>query len=209
MARLSLLAAAAALTLAAAGCTKTPNDPVPPTAAPPSAVSTPEAEEKVPYRLNVLDLCQRTDLQPLQEFSLKVKSTDGRSPMLGTGESCVFELESPNGKPATLQVQAFAPPSVQEAKRLYTAQRGKRMTSDGAVSGVGEEAEGFTIQTEPEPGFKYGEYRIQARNANLLVDVWLAVGAPDAFIAKETIAAKVLAILKTTLATIDDNWRVS
>ena len=207
MVRLSLLAAVAALTLAAAGCTKQQPDPVPP-AASHSVVSTPAAEEKVPYLLNVLDLCRHTDVQPLQEFSLKVKSTDGRSPLLGTGESCVFEFDSPTGKPATLQVQAFAPPSVEEAKRMYAAQRGKRMASDGPVGAVAEEAEAFTIQTEPQPDFKYAEYRIQARQANLLVDVWLAVGAPDAFIAKERLAAKVLAILNTTLATINDNWLV-
>ncbi len=207
MARLSLLAAAAALTLAATGCTKAQPDPVPPLV-PSSAAATQPAEETVPYRLNVLDLCQRTDLQPLQEFSLKVKSTDGRSPMLGAGESCVFEFDSPSGRPATLQVQALAPPSVAEAKQLYTAQRGTRMTSDGPISGVGEQAEGFAIQTEPTPGFKYGEYRIQARKANLVLDVWLAVGANDAFIAKEKLAAKVLAILKTTLATVDDSWMV-
>jgi hypothetical protein len=161
----------------------------------------------VPYRLNVLDLCQRTDLQPLQDFSLKVKSTDPRAPFLGSGESCLFEFDQASGLPASLQVQALAPPSVDEAKRMYTAQRGTRMTPDGAVGGVGEEAEGFAIQTEPQPGFKYGEYRIQARNANLVLDVWLAMGA-SAFIPKETLAAKVLAILKTTLATVDDSWRV-
>ncbi len=201
-----MLAAFAALVLASAGCTKPQPDPVPPLP-PTTSAPTSSAEAAVPYRLNVLDLCKRTDLAPLQDFSFKVKSTDPRSPMLGAGESCVFEFDTPSGQPATLQVQALAPPSVLEAMRMYTAQRGTRMTPDGAVSGVGEQAEGFTIQTEPKPGFKYGEYRIQARKANLVLDVWLAVGG-STFVPKETLAAKVLAILKNTLATVDEAWLV-
>ncbi|GIH08611.1 hypothetical protein Rhe02_66780 [Rhizocola hellebori] len=196
-----------ALTLVSTGCTKPLPDPVPPVPPRPTGSATPGAEVTVPYRLNVLDLCKRTDLAPLQDFSLKVRSTDPRSPFLGSGESCLFEFDQANGLPATLQVQALAPPTVEEAKRMYAAQRGTRMTRDTAVSGVGEEAEGFAIETEPKPGFKYGEYRIQARNANLVLDVWLAIGAA-AFIPKETLAAKVLAILKNTLATVDDSWRV-
>ena len=81
------------------------------------------------------------------------------------------------------------------------------MVSDAAVSGVGDQAEGFAIQTEPKPGFKYGEYRIQARKANLVLDVWLAVGG-STFVPKETLAAKVLTILKNTLATVDEAWLV-
>jgi len=70
------------------------------------------------------------------------------------------------------------------------------MTPDGALAGVGEEAEGFTKQSEP--GYKYAEYLIHARRGNLVVKVWLAVGG-NAFTPKDKLAAVTLAIAKGTL----------
>ncbi|HCU50937.1 MAG TPA: hypothetical protein DGG94_14250, partial [Micromonosporaceae bacterium] len=38
----------------------------------------------------------------------------------------------------------------------------------------GERAEAFALETES--GFKYAEYKIHAREDNLVIEVWLAVG---------------------------------
>lgn len=207
MARHALAAIGAfALVIPVAACTDSAPQADPGTTASTSApASTSAAPSAVRYQSDALDLCSRTDLEPLASLSLKVKTTDRTPPLSGEGESCLFEMDTPSGRPASLRVEAVAPETVAAAEQIYKAQRdGSRMTPDGQVSGVGEEAEGFTLQTEP--GFKYSEYRIHVRDGNLVIEVWLAVGG-DEFTPKETLAEKVLGITKTIFATVSEEWR--
>jgi hypothetical protein len=147
-----------------------------------------------------VDLCGRTDLTPLNSLSLKVEGTDPTPPPSGPGAACLFELRPPGGQPANLRVEATTLASADEAGRLYRAtQQVTGMTPDGALAGVGEEAEGFTKQSDP--GYKYAEYLIHARRNNLVVKVWLAVGG-EAFTPKEKLAAVALEITKQTLGLV-------
>ena len=168
-----------------------------PSAMTPSATSTAAGAM---YDAAGLDLCGRTDLSPLDSLSLKVVGTDPTPPRSGPGAACLFELRPPGGQPASLRVEATTLASPEEASRLYRAtQAVTGMTADGALAGVGEEAEGFTKQSDP--GYKYAEYLIHARRGNLVVKVWLAVGA-EAFAPKEKLAAATLAITNGTLGLV-------
>ncbi|MFC6022325.1 hypothetical protein ACFP2T_39975 [Plantactinospora solaniradicis] len=149
------------------------------------------------YNAVGLDLCAGTDLAPLADLSLTVEKRNAREPRSAPGSACQFDLRTRSGHEATLLVEASTLTSADEAGRLYKATRDVTvMRPDGAVSGIGDEAEGFT--EESEPGFKYSEYMIHARSGNLVLKVWLAVGG-TAFTPKDVLADKATTIAKATL----------
>jgi hypothetical protein len=196
-----------ALVLSVAGCSDGPDDPLTaPTAAATSAG--PAASATTPgglarrYDATHLDLCARTDRAPLAGLSLKLSRSEPRPPRSAPGAACLFDLRTTDGHEASLLVEASTLGSAEEAGRLYRATADVTgMTADGAIAGVGEEAEGFA--KESDPGFKNSEYLVHARTGNLVVKVWLAVGG-KAFTPKQRLADAVLPILKATLAVIPE-----
>ncbi|HEX5596382.1 MAG TPA: hypothetical protein VFX61_10245 [Micromonosporaceae bacterium] len=201
--RSALAVAGSVVVLLAAGACTGPSSP--PTVAPTTAVtseSAPAVERSQPAKYDAagFDVCGRTDLGLIADLSLTVTGTVPKSPRSGPGAACLFEMRSRDGHPASLLVEATTLASTAEAEQLYRATRQvSNMTVDGAVAGVGDEAEAFT--KESEPGFRYSEYLVHARSENLVVKVWLAVGAKE-FTAKSVLAAKSLAVLKATLALV-------
>ncbi|MEU7923262.1 hypothetical protein [Micromonospora zamorensis] len=152
------------------------------------------------YDATNLDLCRRTDLAPLADLSVKVARTDPKPPLGRPGSSCLFEMRTADDHQANLLVEASSLTSVEEAGRLYTAtQQVTGMTADGPVPGLGEQAEAFVKRSDP--GFKYTEYMVHARGANLVVKVWLAIGG-GSYLPKEVLAAKALEILKATFTAV-------
>ncbi|RZT77907.1 hypothetical protein EV382_1082 [Micromonospora violae] len=73
------------------------------------------------------------------------------------------------------------------------------MRRAGDLEGIGDEAEAYTRQSQP--GFKYAEYMAQARDDNLVVQVWLAVGG-DEFVSTELLARETVRALRRTLALV-------
>ncbi|WP_230394394.1 hypothetical protein [Plantactinospora alkalitolerans] len=147
-----------------------------------------------------LDLCAGTDLAPLADLSLRVEKKNAQAPRSAPGSACQFNLRTRSGHEATLLVEASTLTSAEEAGRLYKATRDvTAMRPDGAVGGIGDEAEGFS--EESDPGFKYSEYMIHARSGNLVLKVWLAVGG-TAFTPKDVLAEKTTAITGATLAQV-------
>ncbi|MFG3640769.1 hypothetical protein ACGF3C_10950 [Micromonospora sp. NPDC047762] len=165
----------------------------------PATSSPPPAVDSL-YDATNLDLCRRTDLAPLADLSVKVARTDPKPPLARQGSSCLFAMRTADDHQANLLVEASSLTSAEEAGRLYTAtQQVTAMTADGFLADVGEEAEGFVKRSDP--GFKYTEYMVHARGANLVVKVWLAVGG-DSYLSKQVLAAKALAILKATYTAV-------
>jgi hypothetical protein len=202
------MAALGALTIACGavgGCTDRPNGAggatsAGSTTAPTSPEASPASSTGRLYRATDLDLCTRTSLAPLADLSLTVQRTDPTPPRSAPGAACLFEMRTEDGHIASLRVEAATPPSIQEAQRLYRAtEQVTVMQPDGSISGIGDEAEGFSKQSEP--GFKYSEYLVQARTGNLVAEVWLAVGGKD-FVPKQTLAARSRTILAATLAQV-------
>lgn len=191
------------LVLSLGACTS--EKPAPQVTATPIASATSNAPAAVKYRYqpSTVDLC-KTDLTPLAELKLAPKKTDSTLPLAGPGEACLFEMTTPSGHIASLRVEAVALTSSEDAQRLYKTQHDTtRMKPDGGISGLGDEAEGFTLETEP--GFKYSEYRVHARQDNLVLEVWVAVGG-NAFTPKQILAAIAQAVTRTTLATVSAAW---
>lgn len=152
------------------------------------------------YHAADLDLCERTDLKPLADMLLTVTGTDPRPPAGRVGSACLFEMRTADGYPASLRVEASTLPTAEEAERLYRGtQQATGMTPEGPVAGLAEEAEAFSKRSEP--GFKYAEYMVHARTGNLVTKVWLAVGG-DSYPSTETLATKVIAILKAVQAAV-------
>ncbi len=193
------------LALATAACTSRPESTVtPPSVVPSPSVPAISSHATPKYEAGTVGLCAKTDLAPLVDLSLKVVRKDPTPPTSGPGEACLFEMTTPDGHIASLRVEAVALASAGDAERLYRAERAvTRMISDGSVAGVGEQAEAFAIQSEP--GFKYAEYKIHVRDANLVLEVWLAVGG-NVFTPKATLAAATRAVVDSAFATVSRAW---
>ncbi|MFK3985252.1 hypothetical protein ACI2K4_33370 [Micromonospora sp. NPDC050397] len=192
--------------LFAAGCGSGSSDvPTPTTgpAAPETTGSSAPAGTGRTYDAVGLDLCARTDLGPLADLSLTVERREPKQPRSAPGAACLFEMRTRSGHQASLLVEASTLGSADEAGRLYRAtQDVSEMNPDGAVDGVGDEAEAFAQQSEP--GFRYAEYMIHTRSGNLVLKVWLAVGG-TAFTPKDVLAAKVETIVKATLSQVPES----
>ncbi|MEU5566783.1 hypothetical protein [Micromonospora musae] len=157
--------------------------------------TTPSAVERS-YHAADLDLCARTSLEPLADLALTVTRTDPKPPVGRPGAACLFEMRTKAGYEANLRVEASTPATVDEARQLYRGtQQATGMTALGSLTDVGDEAEAFSKRSAP--GFKYAEYMVHSRSANLVVKVWLAVGG-DSYAPTSSLAAKSLAVLKAT-----------
>ncbi|HEX5542969.1 MAG TPA: hypothetical protein VFX60_15640 [Micromonospora sp.] len=188
--------------LLAAAC-GSPSDPpagTPTVTATTESTPTPAPTQQTKYDAVGMDVCGRTDLGLIADLSLTVTDTLPKAPTSGPGAACLFEMRSRDGHPASLLVEATTLVSTEEAERLYrTTRQVTVMTPVGDVAGVADEAEAYT--KESEPGFKYAEYLVHARSGNLVVKVWLAVGA-NKVTAKSELASSALAVLQATLALV-------
>jgi hypothetical protein len=152
------------------------------------------------YDATGLDVCAKADVGQLTDLSLTVERSDSKAPTSAPGAACLFELRGPDGRKATLLVEASTLTSPQDAEKLFRATRNVTvMTFDGEVKGIGDQAEGFA--KESQSGSKNSEYLVHARSGNLVVKVWLTVGGND-FTPKATLATKAQAILKAALASV-------
>jgi hypothetical protein len=201
------LTSALALVLALSACTSSPPS-TPSTSAPTSAPPGSAAAAAPSYRYQPgVNLCEKTDVGVVAPLNLTVKSKSGTPPQAGPGEACLIEATSPSGRPASLRVEAVVLPNADTAKQLYKTQHETtRMQPDGAISGLGDEAEGLTLQTDP--GFKYAEYRVHLRRDNLVIEVWLAVGGDD-FVPKATLQAMARTVAAATLSLADGAWHTN
>lgn len=163
----------------------------------PATPASPAASTADLYAAADLDLCAKTDRAPLADLKLTVRGTDPKPPPSAPGSACLFEMRTADGHEASLRVEAATPSSADQARQLYQATADvSGMSRDAAVTGLGEQAEGFAKQSDP--GFKYAEYLIHAQTGNLVVKVWLAVGG-DSYVPKRTLAAAVREIAGATL----------
>jgi hypothetical protein len=196
------LASALALVLALTACTPATTAP---TASPATNASSPPVAPRYRYHEGTINLCEKSDLGPIAPLRLTVKSKSPAPPAAGPGEACLFEATSPSGKTSSLRVEAVVLAGAEDARRLYKAQRTvTRMLPDAPITALGDEAEGFTLQTTP--GFSYAEYRVHLRQDNLVIEVWLAVGGND-FVPKATLQPMAQAVAAATLSTVDGAWQ--
>ncbi|MEJ3742798.1 hypothetical protein WEI85_05870 [Actinomycetes bacterium KLBMP 9797] len=145
-----------------------------------------------------IDLCGRTDLDPLAGLSLVPRASEPQLPPSGPGAACLFTLRAPGGHAAGLRVEAATPATVEDAGRLYRATAlVTSMEPAGRVVGLGDEAEAFVRWSDF--GFRYAEYLVRARHANLVTKVWVAVGG-DRFVPEQRLAVATMAITRATLA---------
>jgi hypothetical protein len=114
-------------------------------------------------------------------------------------------MKSADGNMSTLRVQAVVHSSVDEATRAFQAQQNvSNLKPDGPISGLGDQAEGRTLDSDQ--GFKQSEYMVHLRTANMTVKVWISLGA-KAFTPKQTLAPKMDALARSTLATVSSAFK--
>lgn len=190
----------AALTVSGCSGGETP----PPTSSPQPAVSS-AAPASAVYKVSPLDLCQATDIKALAaELKLTVNGTDNSPSPEGPGAACLWRMKSADGNMSTLRVQAVVHSSAEEATRAFQAQQSNILKSDGPISGLGDQAEGRTLDSDL--GFKQSEYMVHLRTGNLTAKAWISLGA-KAFTPKQTLATKMNELARTTLATVSSAWK--
>jgi hypothetical protein len=193
---------AVALTLA--GCTG--SETPPPSSSPQPAASSPAAASATVYKESPLDLCAQTDVKALTaDLKLTVDSTDNSPSPEGPGAACMWRMKSADGNMSTLRVQAVVHRSADEATRAFQAQQNvSNLKADGPISGLGDQAEGRTLDSDQ--GFKQSEYMVHLRTGNMTVKAWISLGAKE-FTPKATLAAKMDALARTTLTTVSSAWK--
>lgn len=195
-------AAVLAAVLTVAACTG--GSPSPTTAPTTSAPGSPTPAAPT-YKASSLDLCNNTDLAPLADLSLKVEGTDNSPPTGGEGSACLFKMKTADGFLAGVRVEAMVVGSADEAQRAFQAQQNVSvMQTDGPISGLGDEAEGRTLDSEP--GFKQSEYMVHMRAGNMTVKAWISVGGKE-FTPKQTLAAKMDTMARAAFATTSAAWK--
>jgi len=200
-----LAIAVSLLSLAACSAGTPPSTPAASAAV--ATTSKPAAASATVYSYSELDLCAVTDLKPLADLKLTLQDKRRALPSgrkKGEGEACLHEMKTSSGQIARLTVEAILAKSADEATSIYRAATQDSMKSDGVVAGLGEQAEGRWLDTES--GYKHSEYLVHARNGNLHISVWLAVGG-SSFTPKETLAPKVKAVAEATYATVTSTWK--
>ncbi|HZM75808.1 MAG TPA: hypothetical protein VFC19_08785 [Candidatus Limnocylindrales bacterium] len=199
---LSRLGVVLAVALILAGCTKSDT---PPPSSPRAKASSPAASSTV-YQESSLDLCGGTDIKALtSDLKLTVDSTDNSPSAEGPGAACMWRMKSADGNLSSLRVQAVVHRSADGAIRAFQAQQNvSNMKSDGPISGLGDQAEGRTLDSDQ--GFKQSEYMVHLRTGNMTVKVWISLGAKD-FTPKATLATKMDALARATLATVTGAWK--
>jgi hypothetical protein len=201
---LSRFGAVLVVALTLAGCTDSDTPPPPPSPQP--GVSSPAAASATVYKEAPLDLCTKTDVKTLvSDLKLTVDSTDNSPSAEGPGSACLWRMKSADGNMSTLRVQAVVHRSSDEAVRAFQAQQNvSNMKADGPISGLGDQAEGRTLDSDQ--GFKQSEYMVHLRTGNMTVKAWISLGAKD-FTPKATLAAKMNELAKATLAAVSTAWK--
>lgn len=160
----------------------------------------PSADQPPRYDAVGVDLCQATDVTALAGLSLTVAGRQPRQPSSAPGAACLFDLRTEDGHDATLLVEAATLGSVERAKLLYAATRDVSVLSpDGAVPGLGDEAEAFARASGS--GVTKSEYLLRARAGNLVTKVWLTVNGAAAT-PKASLAEPAKRITAATLAIV-------
>jgi len=161
-----------------------------------------------------LDLCGKTDLTRLADMKVKVDKKNlvlvdakgaVRKDVPNADAECSFKMRTRSGRDALMLVTINTLVSVEEAKFMLQALRrssqegrGNGMNPEGSLSGVGEEADGFSLETDKK-AYQEAQYLIRARFENRVVEVSLGVfGKP--FIPKATLAEQVRTVLQATAA---------
>lgn len=190
-----------ALTLAACSEGDTP-----PPSSPQASTSSAAVVSTTVYKESPLDLCGGTDVKALSaDLKLTVDSTDNSPSPEGPGAACMWRMKSANGNLSSLRVQAVVHKSADEAVRAFRAQQSvSNMKTDGPISGLGDQAEGRTLDSDQ--GFKQSEYMVHLRTGNMTMKVWISVSAKE-FTAKETLASKMTGLARTTLTTVSSAWK--
>jgi hypothetical protein len=201
VATLSLAAIVVVLGLTLGACKRKP--PPPPALPPLRSWSPPAAPVGSGPLASVtgLDLCAKTNLAPLADLKVKVKKaksdTHGSD---GADAACFFEMRTASGRDVSMHVAVTTFKSVEDAKHFFGIHRKFRqegpMKYDGSLNGIGEEADGFSLQTEKRE-YQKAEYLILARFENRHVEAWVEV-FDKPLIAKATLAEKARAILQGT-----------
>jgi hypothetical protein len=148
-----------------------------------------------------LDLCGKTNLAPLADLKVKVKKTKPDTHGFGGADAgCFFELRTAGGRDVSMHVGVTTFKSVEDAKHFFEVHRKFRqegpMKYDGSLSGIGEEADGFSKETEKKE-YSAAEYLILARFENRHVEAWFEV-FDKPLIAKTTLVEKARALLQGT-----------
>jgi len=182
-----------------AGCTG--GDATPPPTATPAPLATSAVPSAAIYDATGLKLCQTTDLTPLKELGLSATKSDSKQPPSAPGSACLFSLKTKDGHEGSLLVEASTPESADQAKLLYKATGSVTdMVDEGPVSGLGEQAEGYSGQSTAS-GEKTTEYLVHAQTGNLVVKTFLTVGGDD-YASKQSVAAPAREITAGTLLLI-------
>jgi hypothetical protein len=202
LSRFGIAGAVFVVALTVSGCS---GGDTPPPSSPQASASSAAASATV-YKASSLDLCNNTDIKALTaDLKLTVDSTDNSPSPEGPGAACMWRMKSADGNLSTLRVQAVVHSSVDEATRAFQAQQNvSNMKSDGPISGLGDQAEGRTLDSDQ--GFKQSEYMVHLRTGNMTVKVWISLGA-KAFTSKQTLATKMDGLARTTLATVSSAFK--
>jgi hypothetical protein len=157
------------------------------------------------YKASPLDLCQLTDIKALAaDLKLTVNGNDNSPSPEGPGAACLWRMKSADGNMSTLRIQAVVHSSEDEATRAFQAQQSNILKSDGPISGLGDQAEGRTLDSDV--GFKQSEYMVHLRTGNLTAKAWISLGAKE-YTPKQTLATKMNELARTTLATVSGAWK--
>ena len=188
---------------ALAGCTGEA-EPQPPAAtpAPPATSGLPAPSgPAADYDATGVRLCDATDLTPLKKLGLTARKTAAKAPASAPGSACLFTLRSKDGHDGSLLVEAATPESAEQAELLYRATGSVTdMVDEGALPGLGDEAEGFSGQSTAS-GEKTTECLVHARTGNLVVKAFLTVGGDD-YPNKQAVAAPAREIVAGTIRLI-------
>ena len=201
---LSRLVVAVLVALTVSGCTG--GDKSPPDS--PQRGATSPAASGPTYKATSFDLCNNTDIKAfVLDLRLTVDSTDNSPSAEGPGAACMWRIKSADGNPSMLRVQAVVHRSVEDASRSFKGQQFvTNMKSDGPISGLGDQAEGRTVDSESDQGFKQSEYMVHLRTGNMTVKTWIILGAKE-FTPKQTLATRMDALTRATLTTVSSAFK--
>ncbi len=157
------------------------------------------------YPVNGLDLCKQTRLEALAapkvqivraELNMRAYQDSGEGRLLDVGKAeaaCLFDLRTATGR-AWMTVAVSTLESVQKAKEflelLRTYRESRGMSRERLPSGIGEEADAFSLES-PKGEM---EYVVVARVRNRQIEVKFSdLGKP--LMGKERLAETSLAVL--------------
>ena len=156
-----------------------------------------------PYKA-IADLCAKTDVSPLGDWSAK---NEGQSkeqatvPSLYERSNCSYELRSAAGVKVTLDLKAEVYFKTADAQDSYDSGHDfdKSRYFDADLTGLGDQAYG--TNRDWDIGLKTSDYTIKLRAGNLVLSSTL-VTFGTSFTPKDQIKQKALAEIKSVLSAI-------